>query len=230
MASRLYFPDTLASPITTAPNGTDWGHNSSVVRRLLTRYPDASALNTEAVTYDAADHIVNTNALLRQYCSNPLLAQTISGNVKLQLQALEANAGNDLFTALKIYLVNGDGSSVGATLLSITRDATEFATSLTNRAFANTAMTSQSASLGDRLVIEIGAGGTGTASGGVQGHNFSLRWGCVASSGDLPEDDTTTTNTFRGWIEFANNLLFLEDVVPVAYSPRRIPMTQWGRK
>ena len=210
MASRLYFSETGTSPITPpAASGTDWGHINAVVRALEWPDPDASALTQTAYTPDAADHLVSGNALWRQYVSDPLAAQTISGTVTAQMQCLEANAGNNLFLTMKILVCSFDGSTTRATLLAVTRATSlEIGTALTNRTFPSTALTSYTCIGGDRLVIEIGAGGLPVATSGTQGHNFTFRVGGAASSGDLPVDETTTTATYRPWVQFSTDLDF----------------------
>ena len=206
MASRLYFPETEAAAVSPTISATDWEHINTLRRRLLTS-PDSSTLTTTAYTPDAADHLVNGDAHHRQYVSDPLPAQNISGSVKAQFQCLEANAANNLFLTLKIFVVSEDGATIKETLLAITRDSTnELATSLTNRNFPSTALTAADIEEGDRIVVEVGLGGTPTAAGGTQGHNGSLRWGCNASGGDLAENDTETGTTFRPWIEFTDNI------------------------
>ena len=212
MATRAYFPETQAADITPpAPVGsTEWEHVNSVVRALLLS-PDGSALTTTSYAPDAADDLTNRDSCHRQYVSPPLGLQTLSGNVKAQFQCLEAHANNQLFLTLKILVCSFDGTSTRATLLAITRATSlELATSLTNRTFPSTALSSYTVvNPGDRLVIEVGLGGNvTTAAGGVQGHNGSLRFGCSAAGGDLPENETDTGTTLRPWIEFTNDLQF----------------------
>lgn len=173
---------------------------------MLFDTPDTSALTTIAYTPDSADHLVNASAHHSQWISEIIPAQTFSGTVKAQIQFLEADTRNNLFFAMKIYVVSTDGSTVLATLMALTRDTTtEFATSLTNRNFPSTSISGTTSADG-RLVIELGWGGTPTGAGGVQGHNGSMRFGCSATSGDLPENDTETGTTFRPWIEFSNTI------------------------
>lgn len=219
MATRVYFPETEAAAVSPTISGTDWEHINTLRRRLLLT-PDGSALTTTNYAPDGADDLTDKDAHHRQYVSDPLRAQTISGNVKAQFQCLEDNNANNLFLTLKIYVVSNDGSSVTGTLLAITRDATEAASSLTNRAFGSTAMSSVSAADNDRLVIEVGLGGSCTASGGVQGHNGSIRFGCSAAGGDLAEDDSSTGTTVRPWVEFANTITFMGP--PVGFQPARV--------
>ena len=214
MATRFYLPESLAGQVTPpAPSGTDWEHINTVPPvRFLLRRPDNSNLTTTTYTPDAADHIVDGDACVRQYVSESLAAQTITGNIKAQQQFFEANTNNNLFFTLKVLVCNSTGSSTVGTLLAITRDTTdEFASAYTNRNFPSTALTSTAVSAGDRLVIELGWGGLPTAAAGTQGHNATVRFGCNASSGDLPENDTETGTTFRPWIEISTDLRFLGD-------------------
>jgi|SRR6185503_5551524 len=210
MASRLYFPETLAAPVTPpAPVGsTEWEHINGVTRALLVE-PDGSTLTTTAYTPDAADDLTNRDSCHRQYVSEPLQLQTISGNVTGQFQCLEALANCNLFLTLKILVCSFDGATTRATLLAITRATSlELALSLTNRTFPSTALSSYTTvNLGDRLVIEVGLGGNITSgTGGNVGHNGSIRFGCSAAGGDLAVNETETGTTLRPWIEFANSL------------------------
>lgn len=223
MPTRLWFPDALAAPVTPpAPSGgAEWEHINSVQRYLLRR-PDDSALATTAYTPDAADDLTNRDACHRQYVSERLRAQTLNGNVKAQWQCSETFANDNLFLSLKILVCSADGSTTRATLLALTRATSlELATSLTNRTFPSTALSSYACALGDRLVVEVGVGGNiSSGTGGTIGHNASIRWGCVASSGDLPEDESTTATTWRAWLEFSNTFLFEEAVIRQAsYRP-----------
>lgn len=213
MATRVYFPNVGLPPVDPpAPVGTDWEHTNTNTKQLVIT-PDDTALATVAYTPDAADDLTNKDALHRQYVSEPLKAQTLSGNVKAQFQCLETLANDNLFLTLKILVCSNDGTTTQATLLAITRDTTtELAVSLTNRNFPSTALSSYACADGDRLVIEIGLGGNITSgAGGTVGHNGSIRWGCVASGGDLPENNTEAGTTFRPWLEFANSIKWLAE-------------------
>lgn len=209
MATRFYFPATQAAPVTPpAASATDWEHVQGTTRALLTT-PDSSTLTSLAYAPDAADHLVDGDSCHRQYVSDALAAQTLDGNVKAQFQCLEGNAANNQFVTLKITVISNDGTTENAVLLAITRDTVdELATTLTNRNFPSTALTSYACASGDRLCVEVGTGGLPTAAGGTNGHNATIRWGCNASSGDLPEDDAETATTYRPWIEFSNTYSF----------------------
>lgn len=224
MATRFYLPETLAGQVTPPAPTADWEHiNTGPPVRFLLRQPDASALTATAYDSDAADHLVSSDSCHRQYVSEALAAQTITGNLTAQFQAMEPNTGCNMFLTLKVLACNNSGSSTVGTLMAITRDTTtELATSLTNRNFPSTALTSTAVSAGDRLVIEVGVGGTPTAATGVNGHNAALRFGCSASSGDLPADDTQTGTTYRPWIEISTDLRFLGDEVRPAITQQTL--------
>lgn len=212
MATRFYLPLDLAAAVTppAASGGAEWEHINTVSRSLLLS-PDGSTLTTTAYTPDGADDLTNRDSMHRQYVSDPLGLQAISGNFTGQLQCLEAHANNNLFLAVKILVCSFDGTSTRATLLALTRATSlELGTALTNRTFPSTALSSYTiVNPGDRLVVEIGLGGNITTSaGGVQGHNGSIRWGCSAGGGDLAVNETETGTTFRPWIEFSQNLEF----------------------
>jgi len=208
VATTFYFPETLAAPVTPPAAAAAWEHINTVTRSLLTT-PDGSTLTTTAYTPDAADDLVSGDALHRQYVSGPLIAQTLGGNVTAQFQMTEVNTGCNQFLTLKLLVCSNDGTTVRATLLDVTRDTTnEVATSLTNRNFPSTALAGYTCIKGDRLVIEVGCGGTPTAASGVNGHNCSIRFGCSASSGDLPADDSTTGTTYRPWVAISTSVMF----------------------
>ncbi len=206
-ATRFYFPANAAAAVNPT-DSAEWEHTAGIARRAVTT-PDASALITEDYSPDAADHLVDGDALFRQYVSDPVAVQTIGAqSVTGQFQTIENNAANNISITVKLFVVSNDGATIKETLLAITRDATESATALTNRTWSGGTTTSANVEDGDRIVLEIGQGGTPTGAGGVQGHNGDIRWGNSASGGDLPVDDTETGTTFRGWIEFANTITF----------------------
>jgi hypothetical protein len=88
------------------------------------------------------------------------------------------------------------------------------ATTLTNRFLSTTqGGATYTTVAGDRLVVEFSAVGTPVASGGVQGHNASIRLGGDGAGGDAPENDTDTGTTINGWIEFVPTITFLATAV-----------------
>jgi hypothetical protein len=148
----------------------------------------------------------NKDILKQQWVSDPILAQTISAQtVSAQMRAREDDSENSLFLAVGIRVVSNDGSTVRGTVLAVTRGGTQLAvhaSTLTNRQVSATS-TSVTAQDGDRIVIEIGAGGDPTVS---TTHNFALRIGDNAAS-DLATGNSGTTDN-NPWVEFANTITF----------------------
>ena len=173
---------------------------------------DTSALTTVAQTPDAADHLVAGDTSFFQGVSEPLAAQTIAAQtITFTMQGLEANGNNNLFGQLWIGVVSNDGTTPLATLLAKTAGTLELNTTLPSRSgpATTTAYTITAGQEGARLVVEISLVGTPTATGGVQGHNGSLRFGGNGAGGDLLANDTQTGTTLNPWLEFANTLTFL---------------------
>lgn len=205
MATRFYLSETEAAAV--APTiSAEWDHQN-VVRRRLLRVADSSTLTTTAYAPDGADHLVAGEAHHRQYISDSIPAQSISGTVRLQIQGFEAHLNNNQVVALKIFICSADGATIKETLCALTAGATEFdSTSVIKNRTVTASLTEATLEADDRIVIEIGTAGTPAASSGIQGHNASLRWGCNASSGDLGQDETQTGTTFRPWLEFSQTI------------------------
>lgn len=209
MATRFYFPSSGSAAVTPTINaGGEWEHVNSA-RLPCSVTLGSTALANTAYSPDGADHLVNGDAHVMQFVSNETLqAQTLAAQtVSWQFQCFESNNGNNVGLTVKIFVCSNDGSTIKETLLAITRDAAEMLNSLRNMGHSATTSAAD-VEAGDRIVIEIGCGGTPTASGGVQGHNCTIRFGENASSGDLPVNETETGTTFRPWLEFANNFSF----------------------
>ena len=208
MATRLYLPASGTAPASPTIS-TDWEH-PQVTRRPTSKTKGSTALATQAYTPDSVDHIANNDSHHVQFVStDQLAAQTIAAQaVELAIQGLEPRNSNNMFVTLKIFACSADGTIIRTPpLLDITRDGVEFGTALSSRSLtATTAAVTVSAD--DRLVFEIGVGGTPTAVGGSpDGHNASLRWGEDGAGGDLTAaTDSQTGTTLNPWIEFANNL------------------------
>jgi hypothetical protein len=222
MATRFRLPSSGTPDVTRTLQS--YSHTGNEQRRPLVT-SDASALATTAITPDAADHLAAGDTGHAQFVSAPLTAQTISAQtVKLTLQALEANASNNLFIQLFMSVISNDGTATRQTILAKTLDNTEIATALTSRTMSATT-TSYTCIEGDRLCVEISVQGTPVAAGGTQGHNASLRFGSNGAGGDLLEDDAQTGTTLNPWLEFANTLSFF--VAPVTLITPNISGVIW---
>ncbi len=153
-------------------------------------------------------------AMLR-YVYGPLEGQSISGTVKGQMRGVESISGANASLALAIKIIQPDGTDRAVLLAQTAADSqvsgtTEFVTSgLTNARFlnaseANPTLTTQSATRGDYLVIEIGfRSATGTS------RTVDLRYGDTGGT-DLTDGDTTETTDLVPWIEFSDDIVFID--------------------
>lgn len=196
MATRFYFPSSAVAPASPAYSAA-WDDTSVAVRvKTVTTRLSTFILSKAFADSDNTDKDI----LFIQYVSAPLAAQTISAQtIKFQMRGYELSSNNNLYFAITIRSWNGSSFQ---TLLALTRDDTELATSFTNRSF--TATTSAvTVGEGDYLVIEIGVGGD---PGPPADHDSQISVGDNAST-DLPEDDTETS-VYNPWLEFPNTISF----------------------
>ena len=148
------------------------------------------------------------DVILRQFVSEPLQAQTISGTVKGQIRARESDPAAQMCAALVIRVVSNDGLTERGVLLAYFPAALSSgfdpATS-TNRKFPpSTALTSVTCQDGDRIVVEIGHRAFNTVTTSYTGYVW---FNNTIGTADLPEDEITTDNLCP-WIEFSQALLW----------------------
>lgn len=204
MPTRFYLPSTGAAPVSPAFN-TSWDENASADRLKCVRSRINSAMTDKVV----AKATTATRALVRQYVSDQIEAQTIAaGTVKGQIRALESAANDNLdLVPLSIRIVSADGNTYRTPALVALGDyaaASEFATTLTNRRIADGDTTTEVvAEDGDRIVIEIGIKNSATGAS-VSG---TLNFGDDNATTDLGEN-TTDTSAFNPWVELSQTIAF----------------------
>lgn len=212
MATRFYLPRAATSvPISPTPDA-EWEDTSALARALMVR--DASLVDAIGTVSFTDSDVTNKDILLRQYISEELTPGQVitpAQSVVFQSQASETTSNNNMFTAFGLRIVNTDGTIVRKWMTNSTvrRDNTEIAvTTITNRRNSHiddgAHYTTQA---GDRLVLEIGAGGDPSLTGGV--HSFSMRLGGNGHGGDLPQNDTDITSNKNPWVEIDDTLTFV---------------------
>jgi hypothetical protein len=209
MASRFRLPAS-GTPIDGITPAVQSYTHAGTTRRRLAEF-DSSALATEAVTPDGADHGGAGDTLHAQFVSDPMaagIAFVTSDTVSYALQGLEPSANNNLFIQLWVGVYSEDGSTLRAELLSKSLDGTELGTVLAARLSSHNLTAGYTTVAGDRLVVEFSVQGSPGGGGGVQGHNASLRWGNNGTSGDIVNEDETGTG-FNPWIEFSRDITIL---------------------
>lgn len=208
MATRLYL--TSAQSTLTFAFDASWEQTTgSVLRAAL--LPDRTGTPFFQVSIAETSVSATFDALIAQFVSPPLKAQTISGNLKGQIRTLENATDADMRAQMLVRVVSSNGSTVRGTALAHDASAltSEFAATLTNRKFplawtgSGAALTSVAAELGDRLIIEIGyRAHNATATSKSATFEFG-----DASATDLAEDETSTAQN-SAWVEFSNTLDF----------------------
>lgn len=205
MPTRFYFPADTAADVSPAYDA-GWNYAAEALRRALANVKGSSAITTGT---QVGPWTSGNKALDRQYVSNKLAAQRISGTCKMQLMVREyADTDNVAAIYLCVKVVSEDGSTVRGTLLSLNYYAgiSEFINNATHRnkkGADGDAMSDVDALDGDRIVVEIGYSDAAGAA-----PEASAKWGENAS--DLPEDEIQTTDG-AGWIEFSGDLSFYHE-------------------
>lgn len=227
MATRLYF--TNAQATLTVTSDVSWeGTINPFIRRVLS----PERIGTEFASHTFAKTTTSTtfDGLVAQFITPPLAAQTVSGNVKGIIRALESATGNDMRAQMLIRVIGWDGVTFRGTLLAHDASAltSEFAATLTNRKFPlnwtapGAALTPVACQAGDRIVVEVGYR-SHVATLSITG---TLEFGDQSVT-DLAEDEVGTTQN-NPWVEFSNDLVF-----ETSWSGRSAPgsdlLTQLGR-
>lgn len=222
MPTRFYLPSSGAAPVnpTLDPNSV-WGHESGLAPRPMSTSKTGTAFASTAYNPDAVDHLVDTDSLFVQFVGPSLAAQVLAAQtVKWQILGFEAGGANNCFLALELFVCSQDGSVIKETLLVITRDNSELRpSSIQNRAFSATT-SAGTLEEGDRIVANMGIGGLPEDTGGVQGHNGTLRFG-DNDTVDLPENDFASADD-NPWLEFAETLLFSSGSSPLLPEAARL--------
>lgn len=196
--TRFYLPSTGTAEISPAFTAS-WNLTTSADQIRCSTIKQATTMTSKTTANGSSIQ----NILNRQYVSDPIAGQTISGTVKGQIRGNESKNSMNGFCSIIIRVVSNDGSTDRGTPLAITTGGTEYSTSLTNRNTpVSTALTSVNAQNGDRIVIEIGARQTATSNN----QNVTQSFGDNNAT-DLPEDETTTTAN-NPWVEFSGDLIF----------------------
>lgn len=201
MATRIYLPSTGSAAVSPAYDGGWTDTTQAAARRKCATSKISSAM--ASVTVMDNDGNAGATTLWRQYVSDPIAAQSITGTIKGQIRA--SQDGNIDNVAVCVKVVSNDGNTVRGTLLSLGAFVTPnaFPTSLTNRKIADgDGVGTVAAQANDRIVIELGfrssTGSFETSGAGSFGDD---------SGTDLAEDESTTS-AHNPWIELSATLTF----------------------
>lgn len=203
MATRFYLPFTGSSGVTAAISAT-WTRNpgTNYLGFSLPRKALLDALSTLGTpgTTPTATGAASEPAIQRQFISEPLNKQTISGTVSVVVKCLESALTANATLAVIIRVVSNDGGTVRGTLCSVVGTDTEFPTTAATRILSASALSSVNAEMGDRLVVELGM----LFSTGAAATSGALNFG--TSGGSDYALTTALTTTINPWVEFSQDL------------------------
>jgi hypothetical protein len=204
MAQKLYFTSQI-SDVTTAPTTRGaWDQDSSVIVPLRSTQQGTRTSNAGSETSTTN----NYDILLLKGVSPPISAAvTIDGNLDYGLSAAESAAGANSTTHIHVWVMAPDGSNRG-TLITDNIFGNEWATgtgtdSGSGESPAAIAMSSVSAQVGDRIVVEVGARNVNTSSS-----NFTM----TMSYGGMGLSDITDGGSAANaaWVDFGEDISFDE--------------------
>lgn len=204
--TRFYLNTITASSVSPAFNA-GWNVTTGANRYEMNPIKDGSTLITR--TSSAIGGVAVRKALIDQWVSEPLAAQTINGTFTGQIQF---NLNNTTSTTGQgfVYLrvINSNGTIASEVGSSTTSNLT---TTLTNRALVSLPIVGLNITAGQMLAIEVGwnySVGTSTTRTGTSIKGSS-------SGTDLTAADNSQTGTTRNpWVEFSQTLTFLPPPPP----------------
>lgn len=206
MATRFYLSEANASLNLGSQRGSVWESSPfGVTTRRLTKTKGSLATGLTTVSGVVGSGTNPNDVLFRQFISEPLAAQTISGTVTAQIRARESSLNDDANTQLAVFVVNSAGTVVATLHTGFTGGvANEYNNpSLTNRPYppSGTAnLTSYDCAAGDRIVVEFGTRMNTTRTTDTIYMEFG-----IGGVSDLP---TGTSGTGDPWVEFSANLQY----------------------
>lgn len=194
MATRFYHPSTPVPAISPAYKA-GYSDTTTAERRSLVRVPVASAFATDTTAVGTG----NTTHLLRQYVSEPLPAQTLSGTFTGILKAwVSSSSGGYLFCNVRAW--SGDGLTLRGEMLAALSAGTLDTTPKT-KVFPVTALTATTILAGDVVVIEYYIKFPSVVWGSPTGN---AQFGDNGASDYTTSGQTTNLNSFA---EFSQDFL-----------------------
>lgn len=195
VATKFFLPSSGAAEV--SPGFSAWTDTTGADRIRCVVNKIYSAFATKGTNAGAGAGTY----LNRQYVSDPIAPQTISGYVSGEIRGRYSGTVASPSSEITIKIVSNDGQTVRGTLLALTGGNTEYGTSLTSYWIPPcTALTQVTAQNGDRLVFEIG----GNRGAGSSTPTITQDFG---DSGTTDEVETQTTQG-NPWIGFSQSILF----------------------
>lgn len=221
MATTFYLNDATAPYTPTTYKGA-WDDTVVAITRQLAvdkLVGGANAANQRSENTATVDFDV----LLFRGVTGPLAAQTITGSLDVMLGVAENSASADLVYHIHAYVTQGNSDTVRGTLVAdyVETTGNEWPVGTVLGKGLATAQTvfNVAASLGDRIVVEIGYRALNSLTTNFTG---TLRYGGGASTTDLTAGAVGTSAT--GFITFSNTVTLAPVDARVAMVGVEVPM------
>jgi len=201
-ATRFYLPTTGTPPVSPA---FDAGWEQTGQADRITMLPKGTLSTVGSVASNTITVPITTtqDLLCRQYVSNPIPPQRITGTVSGVFSPTEALAAANCKLAVVVKVVSQDGGTERGTLFSTFSTGTEFATTSTtnSRIVPVSAITELTTQPGDRLVIEVGANAAAPSSATSYNITFNTN-----KSSDLALTAGANGTLGNNWFEFSQDI------------------------
>ena len=205
MVTRIYLPSSGSAPVTPST----WNFANQVTP--LTFAGLLARINSTMTTSLKATGTTSpTLRAMFRWVIGPLAAQNIAGTINLVMQCFESNAGANATLAVAVKIIQPGGADRAVLLAAVGSDSAASPqemglTPLANKRAWNLTetrpipLTSQNATAGDYLVIEVGFRSATTTT-----RNISIRYGDT-TAGELADADSGA-NDYAPWIDFSQTL------------------------
>lgn len=194
--TRFYLQNATADYSPATLRGA-WDSTASAVTKKMAR-AKSGASTTVAIAETSTTN--NFNVLLGRFVSEAFTNNfgfLTSNTVQWIAMVTESSASAHDFFHVHAYVTSGNSDTPRGTLLTDNIGATEWTTTNTGRGEGTKTVSSLSAQVGDRLVVEIGYQAQNTSATSFTG---TLRYG--GTGADSTQGTTTST---VGWVEIVSN-------------------------
>jgi len=199
MSTKFYLSNNAAS---FSPDFSSyWQHTSQADRKACSTGKAGSSLTEKMIDFNTSG---TQKTLVRQYVSNPIAAQNLSGTVYGQLQGREDDKAFNCFGAVMIKVTDISGTYVRDLYSGVS--TTEYHYGNPTNRFAPVSGNINTVNLPTGksyyLVVEYGISVASLTAISGAGNTFGDSAGT-----DLPIDQTNTS-PFNPWLTFDKNIVF----------------------
>jgi len=207
MATRFYLTNSGTVSVSPAFSSSGaWSQTGEADRMPLIlerKLSSISTLTDKQVTVPITD---SNNILNRQFISEPIAGQVISGTLSCVIRCSEDAATTNVNLAVVAYLVNSVGTLRSIMLNNLTGTEFDLTAGASTRIKDVVSLTSRTAQNDDRIVIEIGVRSASPSVGGSAIERFGTSGGTDFA---LTSGLTTDLNP---WVEFSQDIIMSTNI------------------